>query len=350
MKKIILILLILLCTGCKDYAEINDLAIATGMIIDYKDNKYEVTTELIINNEESEIKVFKTVSTSIEKCISEISKLSNKQVFLSHLKVLLITDNIIENDIDYYDYFLRNSKFKMNYYVYLINNEDKDKVFNVFKEQESSSLYIEKMMKYNSDIFSSSTPLSFIDLVYKRLENNLDILYPSIIIKQNNDKDNIYLENLAFFKDKKISLSEKDSINYNIITNNINETTMNFNCNDKDFSLTLKNINTKYKFKENIFYIDINLDSTINSYDCKENLDKNNTIKNLNSISSKQIKKDIENTINLSKEYNYDFLGLGNYIYKHDTNYYNKWNKDLNNIKIDISINNHINSKGEIRK
>lgn len=44
MKKIILLFMLLLLTGCKDYTEINDLGIISGMIIDYKDNKYEITT------------------------------------------------------------------------------------------------------------------------------------------------------------------------------------------------------------------------------------------------------------------------------------------------------------------
>ena len=46
MKKIILLFILLLLTGCKDYTEINDLGIISGMIIDYKDNKYEITTEI----------------------------------------------------------------------------------------------------------------------------------------------------------------------------------------------------------------------------------------------------------------------------------------------------------------
>ena len=41
MKKIIIpLILILSLSGCKDYIEINDLAILTGIVIDYKDNMY----------------------------------------------------------------------------------------------------------------------------------------------------------------------------------------------------------------------------------------------------------------------------------------------------------------------
>ena len=83
MKKIIIpLILILSLSGCKDYIEINDLAILTGIVIDYKDDMYEVTAQLIVNDKDSKIEVFKTSSSSINEAIAELSKLSNKEVFI----------------------------------------------------------------------------------------------------------------------------------------------------------------------------------------------------------------------------------------------------------------------------
>ena len=149
MKKIIILfILILSLTGCKDYVEINDLAILTGIVIDYKDNMYEVTAQLIVNDKDSNIEVFKTKSNSINEAIAELSKLSNKEIFISHLKVLIVTDTVIKENIDFKDYFLRSSKSKMNFYVYVINNEISEKVLNVYKKNDGSSIYLEKMMKF----------------------------------------------------------------------------------------------------------------------------------------------------------------------------------------------------------
>ena len=117
MKKIILIILILLTTGCKDYTEINDFAIINGIILDYNNNKYEMISELLINEKETKIEVIKTTGKTIDQCLSKISKLSNKDIFISHLKTLILTENIINNKINIYDYFLRSSKSKMNFYV-----------------------------------------------------------------------------------------------------------------------------------------------------------------------------------------------------------------------------------------
>jgi len=52
MKKLIIILLLFSLTGCYNYDELNQLAIATGFAVDIKDNEYEVTV-LISNSKKS---------------------------------------------------------------------------------------------------------------------------------------------------------------------------------------------------------------------------------------------------------------------------------------------------------
>ena len=58
MKKIILLFILLFSlTGCFDYVEIDDLVIITGMLIDYKDNEFEITSQVIENDGKTIIKV-----------------------------------------------------------------------------------------------------------------------------------------------------------------------------------------------------------------------------------------------------------------------------------------------------
>ena len=78
MKKIIILICIFLLTGCSDYVEINDLALISGIAIDYEDNLYKLTTQIIENDKESKVVVLNTASSSIDEAMSEISKLSNR--------------------------------------------------------------------------------------------------------------------------------------------------------------------------------------------------------------------------------------------------------------------------------
>ena len=59
MKKIIILISILLLTGCS-YIELNKLAIVSALGIDYKDNKYEVTAQVMdIQKTENSIKEYR---------------------------------------------------------------------------------------------------------------------------------------------------------------------------------------------------------------------------------------------------------------------------------------------------
>ena len=75
MKKILLVICLLLCTGCSDYVEINDLVIIPGMIIDYNEEYY--TTQLkesmsTIDSLESKIKIQESIVDSFLNLRKEV--------------------------------------------------------------------------------------------------------------------------------------------------------------------------------------------------------------------------------------------------------------------------------------
>ncbi len=355
MKKIILITCLFLLTGCTDYVEINDLAIVTGIALDYKDNEYEVSTELIINEKETEIKVYKTTSNSIEEALSKISKLCNKELFITDLKVLMITENIINNNVNYYDYFLRNSKSKMNFNVYLVNTDQIYDILNIYKDENGSSLYVDNLLKFNKRVFSSSASLSFIDLVKQLLDYGINPVYPKLILKENGQKDELYLDSLVSFNYnfEKVELNELESIFYDIITNNSKNTLLNINCGNNYFTLSLDSVVSNYKFKNNIFTINIKSKGKINSYHCDYNLKDSKSMKKLTNITNEYMTENIYNIIKIIKDNNNDFIGIGDYIYRHDNKYFNfeknTWDIYINKINIKVNNNTDILSVGEIK-
>ena len=354
MKKVILITLLFLLTGCYDYVEINDLVIVTGMLIDYQKDEYVITTQVIENENKSEIKVFKTKGETIEECLSELSKLSNKDIFISHLKVLILTENTIKSNTQYYNYFLRDSKSKMNFYIYYVDDKYKDDILNIYKDNSGSALYLKNLMEFNNKIFSSSTPVSFLDLMYRKYEYGINEVYPNLIIKENNGEKVLYLQDIILFNDKeKIVLNDIEGIYYNMITNNIKRTTINIPCDNNEFTISINDSKTKNKWHKNIFYIDTSLTSTITSYSCNYDLDEPNTSDKLSKIVNEYIKDNMEKLISKSKKNKIDFLGIGNYIYKHDNKFFNfkkdNWNDKLQEINIHINIDTTINSIGEMR-
>lgn len=356
MKKIIIILvcLIMMC-GCSEYSEINDMVIVSGIIVDYKDEIFSINVEAMVNDKNSKIETYKTSASSIQEGLTKISEMSNKKLFLPHLKALILTKDAIKNNANFYEYFLRDPKSKMNFNIYVINSSIMDEIFNI-NDENGVSMYLEKMIDFNKEVFSSSYPIVFLKLMHKKYEVGIDQIYPEVDIKEINGKKIIYLKNLVVFDESnnEIILEQNESIYYNLVSNTLNKTTLEIDCDDDLFYISINDYKTKYKWKNNKFQIDVKLDSKINTYNCKYDLNKKESIDKLNNFINKKIKSNIMNLIKIEKENKIDFIGIGNYIYKHDKNYFdfqrNNWNEYLSNIDIEVKSTSTISSIGEMRK
>ncbi len=338
MKKIIIVVVsILLLSGCYDYSEIDDISIITGILLDYHNNQYEMISEVLENEKESKINIYKTSCKSINLCLLKISEESNKELFISHLKALILTDRTINKDTSFYDYFLRNSKSKMNFYVYYIEDQYIDKLFN---NNKNTSLFLKDIIDYNTRNYSSLIKLSFTDMIQKNIEYGIINIYPSITI----DDEKVYIDKLVSFnKENKTILSNTESVIYNILLNNAISSYITIPCDNENFTLKLSKSKSKYKY-DNKLTININNNAILSSYNCKYDLNEKESINILEQLSNDYIKNKSYELLKLSKNNNTDFLGITRYIYKH-----NKEKINLNNINEVIYANTKITSIGESR-
>lgn len=358
MKKIILFFTLLLLTGCSDYVEINELAVATGMALDYKNNEFTVTLQIIDQQSkeaQNKMILFEANAESIDKAIGKISKLANKKIFISHLKAIIISPEIIKKQINYQDYFIRDPKSKMNFFVYTTNDLNPKDILESQTNSEVSSMYLDSLLSFNEDVYSSSVELKFFNLLLESLDQGKNVVYPVITFKDKEKKKDIILENLITYnyKNKKLTLNEKESITYNILTNNAKETIIDINCDNKKFSLSLDDIKTKFSWKNNTFNIDTTLGGSLGSYECEKPLTDKDAEKYINDLAYKTLQDNINNLIKKAKENENDFLGIGNHIYKFDYSYFNfkknNWDQKLKDIDIKTKLTLNIISKGEAR-
>ena len=81
MKKIIILVLCLLLTGCYNYKELNKIAIVSSISIDKKDNKYLVGAQVLNvkpkdDSNSSNVIVYKEEGKTIEEALRNITKKS----------------------------------------------------------------------------------------------------------------------------------------------------------------------------------------------------------------------------------------------------------------------------------
>ena len=107
MKKILIILL--LFTGC-NYKELNNIAIVTGIYIDYN-KQYEL--DIMVSKDKNII--YHTSGKTIDESLSNLT--IPKQLYLGHLDILIINENAYKRMNNITNYFNKNKEVSKRFYI-----------------------------------------------------------------------------------------------------------------------------------------------------------------------------------------------------------------------------------------
>lgn len=147
MKKILIILLLFLLTGCTKYNDLNDLAIIKSIGISF-DNEYTLYAEIIDDIDKDNIpktKIINTKNKEIEKTFDNIKLLVNKEIYLSHIDLIILDPNLKDDNYqEIINYFLKNKEFRNDFLV-VFSNE----IENVLKNSKYDE--IEELIKTNKE-------------------------------------------------------------------------------------------------------------------------------------------------------------------------------------------------------
>ena len=180
MKKILILLFfILILTGCYDYKELNNLAIVSGISIDYLDNKYELNFEILNDDELSQNRVYYINSSgkTLKDAFANATSKMNRIPFYSHIKVIILNETII-NDKDFINYIVHNNKITNDFYIVgTSNNSSEILKFKDQKEIASESIY--------NLINTHNKKLDFEKYASTILDNKKKLYVPFISIKDN---------------------------------------------------------------------------------------------------------------------------------------------------------------------
>ena len=125
MKKIFLLFFIIIITGCMRYTELNDLAIIKSIGIE-RNNEYTLYLEIIDevdkdNKPKTTIK--KTNGKNIQELFTNINKTINKDVYLSHIDLLILDERLNHNDYqNIFKYFINNHKLRNDFLTIMSND------------------------------------------------------------------------------------------------------------------------------------------------------------------------------------------------------------------------------------
>ena len=114
-KFITIIICSLLVTACYDYREVNSIDIITGIGINYQDDEYITTLEVLKNTGDKtaiklDTEIISGKGSSLSSSLVNATNNLNKSPNYSHLKVMVLTKQALEAKwFSIMDFFLRNT-------------------------------------------------------------------------------------------------------------------------------------------------------------------------------------------------------------------------------------------------
>lgn len=369
MKKIIIIIICLMLTGCFNYKELNNYAIVTGLSIDKSDNGYEVSaliTNAIKENEnKTNISVVSGKGKSIYSAIKDINLKIPKELYLSHLNVIIISEEVAKDGMKpILDYLVREPESHQSYYL-IISKDTKAKnalsILDPIANFPSENIY--SNLENSRDLQSKIIYDKVNQYIGKVLEKGIHPILNSLIIvgssekgsnteEQNNVelKNYIMLDNLAIFKnDKLVDYADSDeSVGINILLDNIDEIYIEIPCNKSNIILSSNSLNTKTKVNKQSVNINVDINSKINELGCDIKLNNNN-LKKIEKDAEEKIINQIKKALQLSINNKTDIYGYGTRLYKKDYIYFNTiedWDEYFTNLKFNINVDVKIKDKG----
>ena len=347
MKKIIFLALIFFLSGCYNYRELNDLAIVKGAAIDISGNEYVLSYIVSDNAKDKETTDFilEGRGKTISDAVSEINLSSPKELYIGHMLIYVISENVARNGIsDVTDYFFRNPESKKTFQVFISKGIKATDVLKSLLSLEKTDNIVKNLISENSlsSFFINTSLLSLLkEIKDPGIEASLNGI--TIITNKQNEK-HLKIEPLALFKDDKlIKWSDKETgKGIAILFNQTNSSKIDVKCGSKHVVFSLNDLKVKKKFKIDKtvnFEITVEANTEIEEMTCSYDVKNEKDLKILEDLLTNKIKNMLENTIIKIKSSKIDSIGLGYYIYQND---YKNWliikNNYLENLNVNFKI------------
>lgn len=380
MKKLFLVLIVFSLTGCWNYRELNNLAIATGIAIDKVDDNFQITIMIANSKKQSSSETNSQASTAvytgkgetIYEAWKDAAMAISKQIYIGHIEVLILSEEVSKSDFfDSIDFLFRYPQTRNNFYIVIANSCNAGDVLKINLPLEFyPSQNIMKNLEITSGLQAFTDKITFNNLMKNLLEEGIDAILPSISIigsvEEGNSEDNLkksetdaYLKlgTLAIFKnDKFITFATKDeSEGINILKNKVQTAEIKVTLKDENIVIEVNGSKAKinYNLNSNIpsINIDIDIAGAIVEVASDIDIDDPDIIKRIKEKSEEEVVRIVNSAIDLMKKKSVDPIGFGNEIYKKNYKYWytikNNWeDKILPKTNFNVNTSFEIETKG----
>ena len=352
MKKIFLLLLVpFILGGCYDYNGLNDLAIISGIGIDYEEEEFKVTFEVISTKKEGDSSApsstYYVTSTgeSIVYAFTSAANQMDKVPYFEHVEMVVFSKDVAENHLEEcIDYLIRTERLRNEFYTVIAEDSAEELVTASSKDHPINSTYLVELLEFNSETFNSAYYSQFTKSVNSMLSDGEDAMMPVFKIK---GEDTIELSGLGVFRDfQLVHIFDNDQPSIINLLHNFNVESVHFKrtCGEnQNIVIAIYRSDVAIQPSENGILVSAVMSARISESTCDYDLKKADTYTELEKEFVKTIETKMDEVLRELQAVQSNALNIGRI-------YYNQYRiKDFyswTNQNIEYDINLKINKKG----
>jgi len=352
MKKLLILLIIpFILSGCYDYNELNDLAIISGIGIDYENDEYIVTYEILSTKKEGETSASSSTynvtsrGKTVVEAFSNNGNLMDKVPYFEHVDVVVISEDIAKNNLkEVGEYIIRTSKLRNESFLAIATNSSaKDVIEAKSKEKPVASSFIKNLLENNKNSASAGYFMPYTEILNSILTNGEDAILSAVTVKENGEEKNIELVGLGVFEDFKLKhiFDTKEAAILNVL-NNFDAETVFFEkkCNNGVIVVSIYESSIKIEPNNENVKISGKLNVRINEDTCNDNLRDEKVYEKLQKEFTKIVEDKMLNVLETLQTGKSNALKIGKFYYdKYRKPEYKLWTKQRFVFDLDLKIN-----------
>jgi len=382
---ILLLVSMMLLTGCWSRKELNDYLLVSGIAVDKSGDQYVVSVQVTDPTQiskktggggNSPILMYTQKGKSISDALRKMTEILPRELYVGHISVLIISERLAKEGItDVLDYFRRRVQFRTDFNIVVARGPNAESTLKMLTPLEMvSATYLFNSLKTAQNMLAPIKVVKLDELISTLASEGKSAVITGLEVtgdfkngqKMDNLKESvrpitIKLLGLTVFNGDQLVgwLNEDESRAFNLITNNVSASGFVTECPKGPGKITYSTIRSKTKLKgsvkEGIPHINIHIRSelSIDEMSCPMDMTSPNAVIDLQRNASSYIKDLIRDTIDeVQSKYKTDIFGFGAVIHRSDRRAWKQmnsnWNEQFAQLQVSIQADMKIREIGAI--
>lgn len=187
----LLILIAVINGGCWDKKEFNKISFATAMAVDRIDETYQLTIKVMMPKNASDgdypVWVVSGNGKSIQDAMDDISKRSPRNIYWSHMDVIILGENVLDNNMyQTLDFFIRGNEFRRRNYFMTTEGKASDLLDISPKLAKINTFYFKSLIEDQNDMIARSA-VTLNDVLLGISDRGRDLFIPKLQLQESKD-------------------------------------------------------------------------------------------------------------------------------------------------------------------